>query len=151
MKTVADFEDLLFLLRKHAVRYLIVGGLAFIYHAKPRYTKDMELWVEPSDENLTRANEALAEFGSPALFDRESPGQVIQIGVAPNRIDLMTGLPPADFEEAWRNHIEAEYGETPANWIGLDALLALKAAIAHPRHQEDARVLPEVKRLRDGS
>ena len=48
METVQDFEDMLHLLDKHKVRYLIIGGLAFIYHAKPRYTKDMDLWVDPA-------------------------------------------------------------------------------------------------------
>ena len=68
MDSTPDFEDLLSLLNRHQVRYLIVGGLAFVYHAKPRYTKDMDLWIEPGFENLTRANRALAEFGSPTLM-----------------------------------------------------------------------------------
>ena len=53
------------MIEKHAVRYLIIGGLAFIYHAKPRYTKDLDLWIDPTTENVNRANKALAEFGSP--------------------------------------------------------------------------------------
>lgn len=63
MDTVQDFEDLLELLERFEARYLIIGGLAFIYHAKPRYTKDMDLWVGPDPENVLRANRALAEFG----------------------------------------------------------------------------------------
>ena len=65
MDTVQDFEDILHMLEKHAVRYLIIGGLAFIYHAKPQYTKDLDLWIDPATENVDRANKALAEFGSP--------------------------------------------------------------------------------------
>ena len=68
MDTIADFEDLLLLLHEHEARYLIIGGLAFIYHAKPRYTKDMDLWVEPEPGNIQRANRALAEFGRPTLL-----------------------------------------------------------------------------------
>jgi len=52
MRAIRDFEDMLTSLERHQVKYLIVGGLAFIYHAKPRYTKDMDLWIEPSDENV---------------------------------------------------------------------------------------------------
>lgn len=70
MDTVQDFEDLLHMLEKHAVRYLIIGGLAFIYHAKPRYTKDMDLWIDPAAENVNHANKALAEFGSPHLLEQ---------------------------------------------------------------------------------
>jgi hypothetical protein len=62
--TIHDFEDMLELLDRHRVRYLIIGGLAFIYHAKPRYTKDMDLWLDSEPENVERANIALSEFGS---------------------------------------------------------------------------------------
>ncbi len=56
METIQDFEDMLQFLDKHKVRNLIIGGLAFIYHAKPRYTKDMDLWIDPEPENVKRAN-----------------------------------------------------------------------------------------------
>ena len=64
MDTVQDFEDVLALLHRHHVRYLIIGGLAFIFHAKPRYTKDVDLWIDPERGNVERANQALAAFGS---------------------------------------------------------------------------------------
>ncbi len=146
---VRDFEDLLDLLNRRLARYLIVGGLAFIYHAKPRYTKDIDLWVEPTTENLDRANEALAEFGSPHLLALDDPEEVLQIGVAPNRIDLLQRLGSLPFAEAWESRVVDAYGDVTANWIGLDCLLRVKEAIDVPRHQEDARVLREVKRLRE--
>ena len=144
-----DFEDLLALLGQHEVLYLIVGGLAFVYHAKPRYTKDMDLWIEPATSNLQRANLALAEFGSPALLSLDDPDEIVQIGVAPNRVDLLQRLEDASFDEAWRARVVDLYGDVQANWIGLDGLLAIKEKIDMPRHQEDARILREVKRLRD--
>ena len=58
MDTVQDFEDILHMLEKHAVRYMIIGGLAFIYHAKPRYTKDLDLWINSATENEYRAKKA---------------------------------------------------------------------------------------------
>ncbi len=64
METIQDFEDILALLEKHKVRYLIIGGLAFIYHAKPRYTKDINIWIERTPTNIDRINKVLAEFGS---------------------------------------------------------------------------------------
>lgn len=60
METIRDFEDLPALLARHHVRYLIIGGLAFIYHAKPRFTKDMDLWIDPTPANVQRVNRALA-------------------------------------------------------------------------------------------
>jgi len=148
MDAIRDFEDMLALLERHEARYLIIGGLAFIYHAKPRYTKDMDLWVEPSDENVRRANQALAEFGSPHLFDLGVRDQVLQIGVAPNRIDLLLDVKGLRFDTAWRKRVRDSYGGVTANWIDLDSLIRVKQRIDHPRHQEDVRVLREVRRLR---
>ena len=149
MDTVQDFEDLLELLHNHQARYLIIGGLAFIYHAKPRYTKDMDLWVDPSADNIARANKALEEFGSPTLLAENEPTQVVQIGVAPSRIDLIVSVGDTGFDAAWEKRIESGYGDASANWIDLDTLIDVKSQIDHPKHQEDARVLKEVKRLRE--
>jgi hypothetical protein len=141
---VQDFEDFLDLLDRHGVRHLIVGGLAFIYHAKPRFTKDIDVWLDPAPENLRRANEALAEFGSPYLLDPAKPDEILQLGVAPNRIDLLREAGPLAFEEAWGRRVEGVYGRARALWIGLEDLLAIKDRIDNPRHREDARVLRKV-------
>ena len=147
MDTVQDFEDLLALLERHEVRYLIIGGLAFIYHAKPRYTKDMDLWIGPDSGNVERANRALADFGSPHLLDPRRTDEILQLGVAPNRIDLLreTGL---EFDELWRNRIEGRYGHASASWVDLDGLIAIKKRIDHPRHQDDVRILERVRERR---
>lgn len=148
MDTIRDFEDMLELLHEHEVRYLIIGGLAVTYHARPRYTKDMDLWIDPDPENVRNANAALAEFGSPFLLDLGAREQVVQVGLPPNRIDLLVDPGPVAFEEAWNDRISARYGEAPAEWIGLDSLIAIKKSIDHPRHREDTRVLEEVRRRR---
>ena len=144
MDTVQDFEDLLALLEQHQARYLIIGGLAFIYHAKPRYTKDMDLWIGPDAENVARANRALTDFGSPNLLDPDRSDEILKLGVAPNRIDLLrqTGR---DFDEAWGNRIDGRYGRASASWIDIDTLIAIKKRIDHPRHREDVRVLELVR------
>jgi hypothetical protein len=141
LDTVQDFEDLLALLDRHEVRYLIIGGLAFIYHAKPRFTKDIDVWLDPEPGNLARANAALTEFGSPHLLDVSDEDEILQLGVAPNRIDLLREAAPLAFEDAWHRRVEGSYGRARASWIGIEDLLAIKERIDHPRHQEDARVL----------
>jgi hypothetical protein len=151
VKTVPDFEDILALFAEHDVRYLIVGGLAFIYHAKPRFTKDIDLWVDSSPVNVESVNRALVEFGSPSLIDAENPDEILQLGNAPHRIDILRAVVDLDFDAAWDRRIEAPYGAAPANWIDLESLLAIKSAIDHPRHQEDARVLKKVRDLKKGS
>jgi len=145
MDVIRDFEDILELFARHRVQYLIVGGLAFIYHAKPRYTKDIDLWIDADHDNVRRANRALEEFGSPSLMTVDDPGEILQLGVAPNRIDILRETIALAFAEAWPRRIESHYGRSPANWIDLDSLLAIKSAIDHPRHQEDARVLRAVQ------
>ncbi|MDT8390743.1 MAG: hypothetical protein RRC34_09585 [Lentisphaeria bacterium] len=145
MNTVPDFEDMLALLNHHSVKYLIVGGLAFIYHAKPRFTKDMDLWIEGSRGNIASANHALVEFGSPTLLAYDEPDQVVQMGLAPNRIDLLVEMGPVSFDEAWHRRLDSPYGDVVAHWIDLDSLVAIKSSIDDPRHQEDARVLRKVK------
>ena len=151
METVSDFEDMLECLEKHEVRYLIVGGLAFIYHAKPRFTKDIDVWVGPNRENIGAANRALADFGSPTLLDQGVENQVLQIGVAPDRIDVMVNVEAVDFEEAWDKRVRGNYGKVKANWMDLDSLIRVKASIDDPRHREDVRILREVKRRRTAS
>lgn len=141
MDTVQDFEDMLELLGRFEVQYLIIGGLAFIYHAKPRYTKDMDLWIGPAPENVTRANHALAAFGSPYLLETDQPEEILQLGVAPNRINLLRVPGGVEFDHAWSRRREGRYGRAKACWIDLESLIAIKSQIDDPRHQEDARVL----------
>jgi len=148
VKTIPDFEDLVRLLAKHRARYLIVGGLAVIYHAKPRYTKDIDLWVDPSRSNLRRANRALEEFGSPFLLKVGKPDEILQIGVAPTRVDILQKVSGVRFATAWRRRIRSPYGRTGANWIDLESLIRTKRGLSAPRHREDVRVLLEVKALR---
>jgi hypothetical protein len=148
LETVRDFEDLLELLERFEVRYLIIGGLAFIYHAKPRFTKDMDLWIGPDPENIARANRALSAFGSPYLLEAGKPDEVVQLGVAPTRIDLLQDPDGLDFEQAWSRRVEGRYGRTKVWWIDLDSLIEIKSRIDDPRHQEDARVLRKVRERR---
>ena len=146
MDAIADFEDMLRLLDKHGVRYLIIGGLAFIYHAKPRYTKDMDLWIDSAPQNVKRANQALAEFGSPFNLNPDKKNEILQLGVAPNRIDFFLRVSGAKFQTAWNKRIVGRYGNAEAHWVDLDSLIRIKSRIDSPRHQEDVRVLREVKK-----
>jgi len=151
VETIQDFEDMLILLDEHKVQYLIIGGLAFIYHAKPRYTKDMDLWIGPWPENIELANQALVEFGSPTLLSQNELDQIVQIGIEPDRIDLILQVPGVSFQTAWEKKICGHYGQTKSNWIDIDSLILAKQSIDNPRHQEDVRVLLEVKRLKKNS
>ena len=92
----SDFEELFACLTARNVRFVVVGGHALAYHGRPRYTKDLDVFVEPPPENAARLLLALEDFGFGSLdlkaadFDR--PGKVVQLGIAPNRIDLLTTI-----------------------------------------------------------
>ena len=149
MDTVKDFEDILSFLKKHRVQYLIIGGLAFIFHAKPRYTKDIDIWINPEQKNIKKANRALLDFGSPLLISEPVVlKEIVQLGVAPNRIDLLLSLPGIRFKTAWEKRVRSRYGEVLANWIDIDSLIKIKRKIKHPRHREDVRVLLQVKKIK---
>ena len=97
--TNRDFRDLLAELSARDVRFLVVGGYAVTFHSRPRFTKDLDVWIDPTPDNARRVFDALAAFGSPLAAhgvqatDFATAGTVYQIGVPPNRIDVLTPTP----------------------------------------------------------
>ncbi|MGD8209531.1 MAG: hypothetical protein PVH37_10340 [Desulfobacterales bacterium] len=93
MKTEKDYEEFLELLNKHSVRYCVIGAFALAYHARPRYTKDIDILIEPTTDNAKRLLIALDEFGfgslNLAVDDFTNPGNIIQLGYEPVRIDII--------------------------------------------------------------
>jgi len=109
-----DFEELLGCLKRHEAKFAVVGPHAVAYHAKPLYTKDFDLLVEPNAANGERVVAALEEFGFGGLgiaaADFASVGRILQMGVPPNRVDLMTSIDGVDFDEVWSGRVEGAYG-----------------------------------------
>jgi hypothetical protein len=122
--------------------------LAKFLTAKPRYTKDMGLWIKPDRRNIIKANCALEEFSSPILIMPDEFEQIIQIGVAPDRIDILLDIPGVQFDTAWRKRVVDNYGAVETNRIDIDSLIRAKQKIDSPRHKEDVRILLEVKQLK---
>ena len=107
VEATKDFEELFDAFLRREVRFVMVGAHALAHHAKPRYTKDLDLFVEPSAENARRIVTALEESGFAGIgitesdFDR--PGRILQLGSPPNRVDLMTAIDGVSFAEAWES------------------------------------------------
>lgn len=145
MQLSKDFRDFLQLLERHGVRYLIVGGYAVAAHTVPRYTKDLDIWVEASRENAANLVAALAEFGFGSLGltaeDFVEPDAVIQLGYEPNRIDLLTGISGVRFEEAYPIRVTARFGDLEVATIDKRSLAANKRAAGRPRDLVDAAEL----------
>jgi predicted nucleotidyltransferase len=150
-KVTKDFEELLDAFLRHEVRFVIVGAHALAHHAKPRYTKDLDLFVEPSAENARHIVAALDEFGFGSLgitsADFERPGLILQLGAPPNRVDLMTSIDGVSFVEAWHSRVEGAYGSVRVPFIGYEALIRNKSTAG--RHQ-DLADLEILKRSRRG-
>lgn len=140
-----DFRDLFAAFSAAGAEYLLVGGYALAFHSAPRFTKDLDVWVNPTPENAARVLAALERFGAPlgdlALADLATPGIVFQMGVPPNRIDVLTAIDGVAFAEAWPERAETVYGEVPVPVIGRRHLVQNKRAAARPQDLVDADLL----------
>lgn len=127
-----DFREFIQSLNDNRVRYLVVGGYAVALHGHPRYTKDLDVWIEATPENAARMVKALEQFGFGSLGLRAEdflvPDQVIQLGYAPNRIDLLSTLEGVDFDSCYAARVEVEMDGLTVHFIGLDDLKANKQA-----------------------
>lgn len=140
-----DFRDLFAALNDAGARYLLVGGYALAVHSVPRFTKDLDVWTDPTPENARLVLEALRIFGAPTTSleegDLARPGIVFQIGLAPNRIDIVTAIDGVDFADAWPARAATRYGDQTIAVIGRAHLIANKRATGRPQDLLDADLL----------
>ena len=140
-----DVRDLLALLAKHDVRFMVVGGFAVAFHGTPRYTKDLDVWVECSPDNARRLVHVIEEFGFGSLglttHDFETPDLVIQLGYEPNRIDFLTGLTGVRFEDAYPRRVAATIDGIEVPVIDRQSLIANKRAFGRAQDLVDAEDL----------
>lgn len=140
-----DFSDLFAAFNAAGVRYLVVGAHAVAFFAEPRFTKDLDLWVEASPANADRILAALRAFGAPlhqvSASDFAIPGITYQIGVAPNRIDIATQIDGVTFDEAWPHRVTSRFGEHDVCLIGRDELVRNKRAAGRPQDLLDLSLL----------
>jgi nucleotidyltransferase DUF2204 len=140
-----DFEELFACLNARNVKALIVGGYAVAFHAKPRFTKDIDLFVEPSRDNAERLLQALGDFGfgkaDLSVEDFTTIGHVVQLGVAPNRVDLITAIDGVTFTEAWAGRVHGEFGPVPVCYIGKAELMRNKQASGRAQDLADLDTL----------
>ncbi len=140
-----DFHDLLQAFADAEVRYLLVGGYAVGFHAIPRFTKDLDLWVDSSSDNLARIETALGEFGAPPSMAeqlaRAGDLDVVWMGRPPNRVDLMKEVPGGDFEAAWPQRVATTWDGTPLQVVGRATLRKLKVASGRPKDLLDVEAL----------
>lgn len=146
----SDFSDLLRLFRDKSVRYLIIGGYAFIQYAEPRYTKDLDLWISTDSANAEAVYTTLLEFGAPleglTKDDFAEDGFFYQMGVPPVRVDILMGIPGLGFEEAWSRRVEVDFDGLLVFFISKQDLIAAKIASGRAQDLLDAGVLSQADR-----
>ncbi len=144
-----DFVDFLAALLAAEARFLVVGAHALAVHGVPRATGDIDIWIERSPGNVARVWQALEAFGAPAAAlgvspaDFETPDVVIQIGLPPRRIDVLTGVSGLEFEEAWTDRVVHRIDHLDIPFLGRDALVRNKRASGRFKDLGDLEALGE--------
>ncbi len=147
MEVQKDFKELLELFNGRKVEYIIVGAYALAYHGAPRFTGDIDIFVHPSPENAKKILSALGDFGfgsqSLTIEDFKNPDSVVQLGVPPVRIDIITSITGVDWEEADKGKRESLYGDVPVYFLGRDQYIANKRAVGRKKDLADIESLGE--------
>jgi hypothetical protein len=146
----SDFSDLLKLMGQFQVKFLVVGGYAVIRHTEPRFTKDLDLWIEATAENADRCFRALASFGAPLAglgpLDFTQQGYIYQMGVPPFRVDILMSLRGLSFEQAWgRRDVELVDGVS-IPFLSKDDLIESKLAAGRPQDLLDVESLRKAEK-----
>ncbi len=143
--TSPDFRELLSLLEKHKVRYLVVGGYAVMKYTEPRFTKDLDLWISTDKENAKAVYAALKEFGAPLKgltpADFAQEGYFYQMGNPPFRLDVMMSIPGVSFDAAWANKEKVQIEGLVVQFISKADLIKAKEAGGRPQDLLDAKEL----------
>jgi hypothetical protein len=145
MELPSDLIDLLEEFDAAGVEFLLVGGQALALHGHPRFTKDADLWLRDTPDNIERAGAALGRFGAPeatqsALLSAEGL-DVVWMGHPPARIDLMKAVPGGDFETAWTSRDTMSIRGVPVPVVNRVELARLKRASGRPQDLLDAQLL----------
>ena len=145
MPASSHFKELLQSFNEHQVRYLIVGAYAVMKYTEPRYTKDLDIWVEPTKDNAQKVFTALSEFGAPlnevTPEDFTKTDLIFQIGLAPHRIDVLMAVKGLEFAKAWERRVEASFEDVTMNLVCKEDLLTSKEAAGRPQDLIDAASL----------
>jgi predicted nucleotidyltransferase len=145
MRLSNDLREFLELLNSRGVEYVIVGAHSLAFHGRPRYTGDLHILIRATPKNAAKIVDLLNEFGFAHSGFRESdftePNRVIQLGRAPNRIDLLSSISGVSTDEAFASKVSAELDGIPVFILGKDALIQNKRAVGRPQDLADLDIL----------
>ena len=144
-----DFLDILRCLIEAGARFVVAGAHALAVHGLPRATGALDIWIDRDPANAERVWGALLKFGAPVeamgvtRHDLEAPGMVVQVGLPPRRIDLVTAITGVDFADAWSSRVEHRVGPLDVPFIGRRELIRNKRATGRLKDLADLEALGE--------
>ena len=146
----SDFKDLLLLLAEEQVEYLVIGGYAVIYHSQPRSTKDLDIWLKPSEGNSYKIEKVFRKFGLPFIGvtrdDFANEGLQYAVGRPPCQLDFLTSVPGLDFEDCWSDRVEAQDEGVKILFLGKADLIRSKEVAGR---LQDLADIDELNRVLD--
>ena len=147
MEVQQDFRDLLELFNKFKVDYIIVGAYALGFHGVPRYTGDLDILVKADSINARNIIRALHEFGFGSVglteADFKEEGKVVQLGLVPVRVDLITSLTGVSWEQALSGRVQGQFGDITVHYLGREDFIANKKALGRKKDMADLEAIGE--------
>jgi hypothetical protein len=140
MYLTQDYRDMIEIFNNNDARYLIVGAYAMTIFGYARSTFDIDIWIDKSDENIVSVLNSLEQFGVPfeiQASDLKKKYSVLQIGIEPNRIDLLNDIDGVIFESAWSDKVVHDFGGLYANVLNIQDIIKNKMATARPKDKID--------------
>lgn len=148
MRVEKDFKEFIALLNKFDIHYLIIGGFAYSYYVEPRYTRDIDILVSQSKENIHKILLAIQSFGFEDIDLTEKdffePEQIIQLGIEPVRIDILTSIKDIEFSKLWKNRVKGRYGDIQVNFISKEDLIKCKQISGRTQDLADIEKLEKI-------
>jgi Nucleotidyl transferase of unknown function (DUF2204) len=149
-----DQKELLAALNAQGVEYVVIGGHAAIAYGVARLTKDLDVLIRANETNSEAVYAALTEFGAPvdSLTPADfcdNPNSILQLGMYPNRVDILQSMEGVSFDEAWRDHVDLQIDETvTAHYVSVEHLIRNKELVGRPGDLADVAVLRKIKGLK---
>jgi hypothetical protein len=145
MDLAPDFSEFIGSLNAQGVEFLIVGAHALAFHGAPRFTGDLDLLVRPTIDNAAKVLAAVRAFGFPVEDlqpgDLTDPRRILEMGIEPVQIHVMSAISGVSWEEAWQTRIDGDCGGHPVSFLGREAFLQNKRAAARPKDLADIDAL----------
>ena len=150
-----DFKDLLSALADTNAEYLVVGGWAVGYHAEPRFTKDLDVFIGPSNDNLEAVALALAKFGAPPVIldalRKLGPDEFLFLGASPVRVDILRRVDGIAFADAYARRVMVDWDGVAVSMIDFEDLVTSKRAADRERDRRDLKLLEAARKRRHGA